>query len=174
MYKKGDPDAPNYVQLEEVGALEAGRPYIFVPNDQENESVLRAIYRNKEAVANSEVNDEENNGLYGTFSQVVKDGTSELIYILNSNKIRRCGTNCTVGANKAYILMDEVPAEQNAPAPAPGRRQMMLLNGDIHYSPTGMENVQTDDVQCIKIFRNGNMYILRGDKMYDVMGKTVK
>jgi hypothetical protein len=173
MYKKGDPEAPNYVQLEEVGALEAGRPYIFVPDDRENTSVLRAVYRDKEAVANSAVNDTENHGLYGTFTQVVKDGTNEIIYILNNNTIRRCGTNCTVGANKAYIMMEEVPAENEQPASAPGRRQMSLLNGDARPVATGIEDVQSD-VQCTKIFYDGQIYILRGDKMYDVTGKLVK
>ena len=178
MYKKGDPAAPNYVQLEEVGALEAGRPYIFVPNDQENESVLRAVYRDKTAVVGSEVNDDENHGLYGTFAGInvddVYDVNNDLIYILNSNKIRRCGTNCTIGENRAYIKMDEVLPEENQPVPAPGRRQMTLINGDAPQTPTGMENVQSDDMQCIKIFRNGNIYILRGGKMYDVTGKLVK
>lgn len=34
----------------------------------------------------------------------------------------------------------------------------------------GVENVQGDKVQCTKVLRDGQLYILRGDKMYNVLG----
>lgn len=37
----------------------------------------------------------------------------------------------------------------------------------------GIENVQNDDVQCTKLFRNGQLYILRGQKIYTVTGAEV-
>lgn len=39
---------------------------------------------------------------------------------------------------------------------------------------TGVDNVQGNEVQCTKIMRNGTMYILRGEKMYDATGRLVK
>ena len=39
---------------------------------------------------------------------------------------------------------------------------------------TGVENVQSDNVQSTKVMINGQIFILRGDKMFDVTGKLVK
>ena len=35
-------------------------------------------------------------------------------------------------------------------------------------------NVQRDDVQCTKVLRDGQLYIIRGDKTYTVTGQEVK
>ena len=39
---------------------------------------------------------------------------------------------------------------------------------------TGIEDVQSDDVQCTKVVRDGQIYILRGDKIYNAQGALVK
>ena len=39
---------------------------------------------------------------------------------------------------------------------------------------TGMENVQSGNVQCSKVLRNDHVYILRGDKTYTLQGQEVK
>jgi hypothetical protein len=43
-----------------------------------------------------------------------------------------------------------------------------------YKSTEGIDNVQSDNVQCTKVLRNGQIYILRGEKMYDVSGKEIK
>ena len=40
--------------------------------------------------------------------------------------------------------------------------------------PQGIEDVQGDDVQCTKILRNGQVFILRGEKVYTLTGQEVK
>jgi hypothetical protein len=39
---------------------------------------------------------------------------------------------------------------------------------------TGVDNVQGDDVQFTKVIRNGQIYILRGEKVYTVTGEEVR
>ncbi len=39
---------------------------------------------------------------------------------------------------------------------------------------TGVENVQSDNVQCTKVLHNGQIFILRGDKAYTLTGQEVK
>ncbi len=39
---------------------------------------------------------------------------------------------------------------------------------------TGIEDVQSDDVQCTKVVRDGQIFILRGDKIYNAQGALVK
>ena len=41
-------------------------------------------------------------------------------------------------------------------------------------TPTGIEDVQGDNVQCTKVVIDDHVYILRGGQMYDVTGKAVK
>ena len=39
---------------------------------------------------------------------------------------------------------------------------------------TGIEDIQGDDVQCTKVLRDGQIYILRGEKTYTLTGQEVK
>ena len=39
---------------------------------------------------------------------------------------------------------------------------------------TDVDNVQGNDVQCTKVIRNGQIYILRGEKVYTVTGEEVR
>jgi hypothetical protein len=40
-------------------------------------------------------------------------------------------------------------------------------------NPTGLEDVQSDDVLCTKLLRNGILYILRNGKTYNANGQLV-
>ena len=40
--------------------------------------------------------------------------------------------------------------------------------------PTGMEDVQSDDVQCTKVIRNGLLFIIREGKVYTVTGQEIR
>ena len=39
---------------------------------------------------------------------------------------------------------------------------------------TGVDNVPSDDVPCTKVIRNGQIYILRGEKVYSITGQEVR
>ena len=41
-------------------------------------------------------------------------------------------------------------------------------------TPTGIDDVQRDDVQCIKVLRNGQIIIRRGDAEYAIQGNKIK
>ena len=86
----------------------------------------------------------------------------------------------------SVITLTAVPAEgwtfigwqddENAPA----EREITVL-GDTAYtalfkqdSGTGLENVQSDKVQCTKVLIDGQLYILRGEHLFDSTGKMVK
>ena len=45
---------------------------------------------------------------------------------------------------------------------------------DVKSTPTGVENVQRDNVQCTKVLRNGQIYLMYKGTMYNVQGKAVK
>ena len=39
---------------------------------------------------------------------------------------------------------------------------------------TGVEDVQGNNVQCTKVVRNGQIFILRGEKVYTITGQEVR
>ena len=73
-------------------------------------------------------------------------------------------------AYRAYFNLNELSPVP--PVLAPGARRIALgTNGQ--NTATGMENVDAS-AQPVKTIINGQLYILRGEKMYDAQGKLVK
>ena len=145
----------------------AGRPYIFLPN--EGVSALAVTYTDA-------ANAPEGNyhGLYGSYTQEVLAQEAGN-YILYNNQYMYVGassSNVSVGANRAYFKLAEIPT--NAVAPLPGRRRVSM--SAVRETPTGLENGELlngeNGVQ--KVLINGELFILRGEKMYDATGRLVK
>ena len=90
---------PSAIVLAPVTELEAGVPYIFSATDDQ----LLAAYSGDRAEAASA------NGLVGTFEYI---DVAEGMYMISSeNKVQLCGTGCTLGANRAYIMGETLSDE---------------------------------------------------------------
>ena len=109
-------DEPISIVLEEVEDIEAGVPYIFLGTGSD----LVVTYSGQAVnAAGSE------NGLVGSFAgQDVAEG----LYLLSNNQIVKCGTGCSIGANRAYIDMAEVP-EYVEGSVAPSRMRVIAFEG---------------------------------------------
>ena len=145
------------------GELEKGKPYLF----QAQGETLYCFY------GTESVTDPDDTGaMKGTFVDMrLTDLTN--IYYFAQKALWSCVdlTSLSVPANRAYVKMDEMPAitESN---PAPGVRRITLgVNGQ--QVATGVDQVQGDGVPT-KMIINGQLFILRGEKMYDAQGKLVK
>ena len=149
------------------GALEAGKPYVFQAHGDALEIFYGATHVDNPVDAD--------NGMYGTFEEVVLTELTD-VYYFAQRALWSCdgAIDLTIPANRAYVKLSEIdylPANQQNPAP--GRRRVtMAVNGE--KVATGMENVQGDDVQSTKMLINGQLFILRGEKMYDATGRLVK
>ena len=145
------------------GELEAGKPYLF----QAQSDVLYCFY------GTESVSDPDNSGaMKGTFVNLTLTNLTN-IYYFAQKALWSCVdlTSLSVPANRAYVKMDEMPAitESN---PAPGVRRITLgVNGQ--QVATGVDQVQGAEVPT-KMIINGQLFILRGEKMYDAQGKLVK
>lgn len=84
--------------VKETEGLKAGVPYVFRPTAD----LLVVAYTEGASVDNPT----SANGLYGSFAG---ESVAEGMYLLSGNKIVKCGTGSKIGANRAYINMDEVP-----------------------------------------------------------------
>ncbi len=146
--------------------LVAGRPYIF----RAAASTLEVAYTG-DAVG-APVNDAANNGLIGSFEQV-KIAEAATNYIIYNNALYFVNSNNVyVGAHRAYLDMNDVPAYSNEPQQgAPRRRVVMTVHGE--QTATGCENINASETP-VKMIIDGQLFIIRGEKMYDATGKLVK
>ena len=142
--------------------MDAGRPYIFYPNNGASE--LKVYYTGSE---NAEAG--SYNGLYGSYVQsqlAQNDGN----YILYDNKYYLVDSEAYVGANRAYIKLGEVPTEEQAPAP--GRRRVSM---DVQGEQVATSSINTQDGnQPMKVMIDNQLYIIRAGQMFDMTGNKIK
>ena len=152
------------ILLDEVGTtMVGGTPYVVFPNT--GASNLYVFYTdNVEAPAGNA------NGLYGSYTREELAPNAGNYIMLPGNKYAEVtGDRVYVGENRAYFKVSEILT--TAPAPAPGVRRIAI--GQAPQVATGMENIDAS-VQPVKTIINGQLFILRGEKMYDAQGKLVK
>jgi hypothetical protein len=111
--------------------------------------------------------------LQGTFTQIDPAEDNILVgnYMVVNNVIKKCGANCGLEAYRAYFIAGELETLGTPSARVPGRRRVAI--GQAPQVATGMENIDAS-AQPVKMIIDGQLYILRGEKMYDAQGKLVK
>ncbi len=150
--------------------LTAGAPYIF----QATADKLEVIYEGDAVGAPV-----ENGALRGTFSDMNQaaidaeaTATGSDIYMLKDNELRKANgqTGNTMGAYKAYVVYNALSIGE--PAHIQGRRvKTMPMAPQV---ATGVESVQTSEIRNQKVLIDGQLFILRGEKMYNANGQLVK
>ena len=148
----------------------AGRPYLFKPN--ENVTELKVAYTDSEdpvAAGNYK-------GLHGFYNLADENATFDIEqdagnYIMYSNQYWLVSGRAAYIENyRAYIVLSDITTIE--PAKAPGvHRVAMNVNGE--QVATGFENLNASE-KPVKLMIDGNIYILRGEKLYDATGRLVK
>ena len=159
-----DGSALQQVVFDEVTALEAGVPYVFLAEADEINIPLTG-----DAV--EAPNNENSNGLIGSFT-VASVSSSVYRFILKDNKLY-CAKDQSyyVGENRAYFKIDEMSEFDNS-APAPGRRRISM-SVEQEQNATGIENAEfINGVQ--KRIENGQVIIIRNGVKYNAAGQIVK
>lgn len=156
------------------GQMVDGRPYIFLPNEGVNKIVVYSTDNANASAGNYR-------GLYGHFNTNYAEDAAEGRkvlevgdYFLYNNQyyvVDDLAENLVAVANyRAYIKLGEV--EGYPTTPAPGRRRVaMSVNGQ--QVATELENVTNANAPR-KVLMDGRMYIMLGEKMYDVTGQIAK
>ncbi len=153
--------------LYEVGTtMVAGTPYVVFPNT--GATKLYVFYTDN---ANAPAG--EANGLCGSYERRELDANVGYYIMLPGNRYAEVtGNRVFVAANRAYFKVDDIDdISTTALAPAPGVRRIAI--GQAPQVATGVDQVQGDNVPT-KTIINGQLFILRGEKMYDAQGKLVK
>ncbi len=152
-----------------LAKLEAGSPYLF----RTNENRLKLPYRGKMSI-----NPKSVNGLIGVFAPVnpnrdAQDATLKGCYVLTANNVvGRCAAGSSLGANRAYIKMDEVPVCGEMPLQCLSLPMEELSSGIVAgvitdeasteqvYTIQGIRLRETD-VRCL----SPGVYIINGRKV---------
>ena len=157
-------DANGRVAFDEVttGELAAGKSYLF----QANAAQIVCYYG-----TTSVSSPDDTGAMKGTFVNLTLTELSN-VYYFAGGALWSCVdlTSLSVPANRAYVDMEEVDLITGA-ASVGVRRITLGVNGQ--NTATGMENVDAS-AQPVKTIINGQLYVLRGEKMYDAQGKLVK
>lgn len=159
-----DPDQKKIFFDEVIGGqMVAGAPYLFLPNEGVDKFAITYTDALNAAAGH-------HNGLYGSYTQEALPTDGNHYIMLNNQYCKVVEANTYVGANRAYIKLDKIGNDYVAPSY--GRRRVSLGVQQAEVA-TGLEDLNLGD-QPIKIMINGQMYILRGEKMYDATGRLVK
>lgn len=153
------------IVFETVKHMKPGKPYMFISKGTRIDLILT-----DETPATAPDN---SGAMKGTFEQLYLTEL-ENVYYFADHALWSCVdlTQLNVPANRAYVKLDEVDPIQDQ-TPAPGRVRMSLGVNGAPAVTTGVENAQMDNAP-VKMIINGQLFILRGEKMYDVTGKLVK
>ena len=170
IYGKNAATNPTELYLvKEEGNLVAGKPYIFKATASD-----LAVTLTGDAAA-SEGN---NKGLYGTFTAKDADAMNAIvaahpgqIYLLSGNQVVKAGSNCTLAANRAYIIMNDANLTvTDAPTGAPDRFIAVPL---VENGATNINAIDASE-EVVKFFQNGKLFIKKNGVVYDMMGAIVK
>lgn len=156
------------------GEMEAGIPYIFQPAaGVEKINVYYSDNTAEDVVAGNR------NGLIGFYDlnnpaerhYITQDAGFYILY--NNQYWLVSGREAYVENYRAYIQLDQI--DPSEPTLAPGRRRISMSVNDTQTT-TGFENGELingeNGVQ--KVLIDGELFILRGEKMYDAKGQLVK
>ena len=151
---------PTSIVIETVSSLQAGVPYLFYATDD-----LLAVALMGEAVGEAG----KNNGLVGSFEQ--KDIADDLDhYILYDNALWKVNQSI-VGANRAYFDLSQMSLFDPA-QPAQGIRKRMAVGTE--ETPSGIEDVATENISVRKHIVDGRMIIICGETIYNAQGQLIK
>ena len=146
------------------GELTAGKPYVF----QAHGDIFTLFFGTTKV--DDPVND---NGMYGTFEQIVLTELND-IYYFAQRALWSCdgAIDLTIPANRAYVKLSEIDYLPANDQPAPGRRRVtMAVNGE--KVATGVGEIEASETP-MKVMIDGQLFIIRGEKMFDATGRLVK
>jgi hypothetical protein len=163
---------------EEKHEIVAGRPYLVkfsAASQLDNLNFINVVINNadldNQAVTIKGVT------FKGTFQPIVLGAQTELdfngghLFLMTNNTLMWPNTDNPLKPFRAYFTVN-VDAGQSAGMPV--RRGMPAHIGGPAQIPTGVENVQGDNVQSTKVVENGVLYIIKNGVKYNAQGQVVK
>lgn len=156
--------ADNELVFQQVTELEAGMPYVFLPEAEA--ASITCYYSGEEALTAG-----NKNGLYGSYTREPIGGDDDNYVIIN-NQCRKVGANTYVGANRAYIKLSQVPNT----TPTPPMGAMLISIPCDENDPTDITEVEAElgNVKTVKLLKDNQIIIISNGEVHSVDGKRTK
>ena len=171
LYELAGLNENGYLAFDEIqsGELEAGKPYLFEVTNPSNISFYKPVGA---AHSDTEI---ETNGMIGTFAgTTLYQGADNYYYFSGRHiwKVNDFTVAIPIPAHRCYVDMDVLQTTSAPSTPAYGRRRVTLGVQGTQVA-TGIEDIDASE-KPVKLLINGQMYILRGEKLFDATGRLVK
>ena len=151
-----------------VNTLEAGRPYLLKPgvSTVTVPMIEDVTIKNVDPSAAPQKAESAHMHFQGTFVPTTLEGDNKRFVGPNNYLYSPAegGTNM-----KSFRCYFTIPVESQALVGSKAAR--IVLGPQV---ATGMENVQSDEVQSTKVMIDGTLYIIRGERTYNAQGQLVK
>ncbi len=161
-----------YIVFDEIGELEAGKPYLFEA-DGGKIFFCKPIGVTAAPLANGD--EITIKGMVGTFTgTTLTQGADDLCYFSGRHlwRVNDFTVGVPIPEHRCYVNYDVLKAEGPASAPAAGRRRISMgVNGE--NQAQGFENLDASETP-MKVMIDGTLYIIRGEKVFDATGRLVK
>lgn len=157
----------------ESGEIEAGKPYLFQATNASQVSFYKQVNATHADGAGSW------KGMYGTFVDKPLYPTTDVdMFYFSGTHIWAVKdftvASITIPAYRCYVNYAEFMENPvSSSTPLPGRKRMLIGVNGAPAVATGVENAAATDKPA-KMLINGQLFILRGEKMYDAKGQLVK
>lgn len=158
------------LNFDDCSTIVAGKPYIVMPSQAVSNPTIENVDPSA-VTATADKIEATNVTFYGTLAPRAVDedeiaGGKMIILIGNSELTWANGG--TVGGMRAYWLLD-----QSAPTGVRKAKPVMRIG----KTATAIEEVRSENANAVrseKVLRDGQIYILRDNKMYNMQGQLVK
>lgn len=155
-----------HLNFDYIHSFEAGKAYLLRPGT----SVTTAPTFNGVTIKNVNPATLKSTNTYmefqGTFESILLNSDNQR-FVGPENYLYSPATNGTT--MKAFRCYFTIP-NSSPLAGAPGKRAKIVFGPQ---ATTDIENVQ-DNVQCTKVLRDGQLYIIRDGRTYDAQGQLIK
>lgn len=158
MFQLVDKTADDGIIIEEVDAMEAGKPYIFLADADQVNVTFTGDTENAQTV----------NGLVGYIGDdfsLTPDGSNR--YILAYNKIWMVDEAITMTSNRAYIDMSQIASLPHKV----GKRRYVINSKN---APTGIEEIVNSQSSGRKVIKDGQLFIIRNQSVYNAQGQLIQ
>ncbi len=158
MFQLVDKTADDGIIIEEVDAMEAGKPYIFLADASQVNVTFTGDTEDALTV----------NGLVGYMGDdfsLTPDGVNR--YILAYNKIWMVDEAITMKSNRAYIDMSQVASLPHKV----GKRRYVINSKN---APTGIDEIVNPQPSNRKWIKDGQLFIIRNQSVYNAQGQLIQ
>ena len=154
--------------------LTAGQPYFFIATGEEITGV-------KVGVELSEADDAGVNGFYGYIGNDVKAlswktdyvAGEDNTFVIYGNTVMRLNAATNLKSERCYININATEPTRIDPTPGAAPRRRVVVGVSGANAATGIDELNASETP-VKMIIDGQLFIIRGEKMYNVNGQVVK